>query len=268
MRTAIKTIVYIFVFFATAFIVMLFNLFKEGREPVILMYHSVGAQGERHSSLNVPEEVFARQMDFLYRHGYKVIPLTELAEKIKAGQRVGRKTLAITFDDGYSNNYSKVFPVLKKYGFPATIFVITAKIGKEYHVAPGIKEKLLNKEEISEMERSGLIDFGSHTLNHSYLPGEKDLQVLLKEISSSKVSLERITGREVLAFCYPLGGYNKTIRDMVERSGYQVAVTTNKRNNGKGTDIYALPRVKVTSSRSIFRFFVGLSGYYLRLKDI
>ncbi|MFA5038252.1 MAG: polysaccharide deacetylase family protein [Candidatus Omnitrophota bacterium] len=265
-RQAWKAARYVLVFFATALAVLLVHLFSQGPEAAILMYHSVGIERAVHTSLNVPSEVFARQMDFLSRHQYRVIRLTELAEKIRRGERIPRKTVVLTFDDGYENNYINVFPVLKKYGFPATVFLIASKLGKNHDLVENLTLRIMTGGMAREMSDSGLVDFGSHTLRHSYLPGIADKGRLGEEIVGSKKFLEGVFGKPVETFSYPIGGYSRGIEQMVRAAGYKAAVTINKKN-ASSRDLYALKRIKVKSFHPV-SFFVQTSGYYLRLKEI
>ncbi|MFH1594355.1 MAG: polysaccharide deacetylase family protein [Candidatus Omnitrophota bacterium] len=178
--------------------------------PAILMYHSVGEEGTALDGygpkLNVRTKTFAKQMKFLHESGYDVIPLSDLVERIKSGKRIPRKTVAITFDDGLKNNFYNAYPALRRYGFPATIFVVTDFIGTE---------KFLTRDDIITMQEDNVI-VGSHTASHKWLPSLPE-ELVKRELGESKRSLEYITGREVKILSYPLGGFDERSKDTPKR---------------------------------------------------
>jgi peptidoglycan/xylan/chitin deacetylase (PgdA/CDA1 family) len=228
--------------------------------PVIIMYHSIGREaaldgyGEK---LNVRPEAFARQMKFLDEGGYRVIPLADFVRKIKRGEKIPRKTIAITFDDGLRNNFRHAYPVLKRRNFPATIFVATDFIGKE---------NFLTWDEIALMHTN--ISIGSHTASHGWLP-DLDEAALLEELLGSKAILEKNTDREIEILSYPLGGFNRRVREAAERAGYLGAVATNPGRKYPNDDPYALKRIRISmTSDNLFTFWVETSGYYTFIKEI
>jgi len=230
--------------------------------PAILMYHSVDRGGLelKHygGKLNVYPETFDRQMRFLRDHGYKVIPLEKMIELIKEGKRVPRKTVSITFDDGLENNFTHAYPVLKKYGFPATIFVPTDFVGKEGY---------LNWDQIRLMSGDN-ISFGSHTMSQCWLP-DLDTGELWRELAGSKRILEEKTGRGVKTLSYHMGGYNEKIKRVAEKAGYAGAVATNPGRGQPADDPYALKRLRISmSSASPVVFWIQTSGYYTFIKEI
>ncbi len=268
-KNLVRTAVYLSTFVLTAFIVLCVNLFYGHPSPVILMYHSVGAPNGRATCLDVSEEDFARQMAFLHARGFHVIRLTELAGILRRREKPRPRTVVITFDDGYDNNYTKAFPILKKYGFPATIFVVAGRLGEDYDVARGVSTRIMTPQMMQDMVASGLIDIGSHTKYHYYLPDVRNEALLWEEIRGSKTFLESVVGAPVVTLAYPLGGYTRQIEEMARRAGYEAAVATNKKPGYAGTDLFALKRIRISgSSRSMFIFFMEVSGYYPRLKEL
>ncbi|MDV2504404.1 MAG: polysaccharide deacetylase family protein [bacterium] len=124
----------------------------------ILMYHKIG---EHKDILYVREKLFQRQMAYLKKNNYNVVPLDTLVDKIKNGENIPRKWVVITFDDDHENLYTKAYPILKKHQFPAIVFLAFDAIGKGAS---------LSWDQITEMQRSGLITFGYHSLSHVMLP--------------------------------------------------------------------------------------------------
>lgn len=214
------------------------------------MYHHVEPD-VKGSSLHVSPGMFTRQMEFLKIHGYRVAPLEEIIRKTRAGERIPFKTVAITFDDGYLDNFKYAFPVLKNMDFPATIFMITRDIGQK---------GFLSEEDLRILDESG-IAIGSHTVNHAFLPDLRDKNELFYEMDESKKTLETILGHPVTLFSYPAGGVTQGAKAMVEALGYEGAVTTNY-DSAKG-DAFAIRRVKISEGKgSLFNFWLKVSGLY------
>lgn len=229
--------------------------------PVILMYHSVGeectALDGYDAKLNVSPRAFAKQMKFLNDHRYKVIPLAEFIERVKRGERIPRKTIAITFDDGVENNFYYAYPALKRYNFPATIFVVADFIGKE---------KFLGWDKIKTMQEDN-ISIGSHTVTHAWLPALSEEEIR-RELVGSKKILESRTGRKAETLSYPLGGFDERVERIAEDAGYIGAVATNPGGKYPGDDPYALKRIRISmTSDNPFVFRIETSGYYTFIKE-
>ncbi len=213
------------------------------------MYHIVDYANPKIKSPTVTPESFERQMQFLKTHRYHVEPLSKVVEELKAGRKIKPKTVCITFDDGTVDNYNNAFPILKKLGLPATIFMITDNIGKA---------GWLTSKQLQIMDESG-VTIGSHTLSHAFLPKCSEEQIK-NELTASKVKLESILGHPVTLFSFPAGGTTPEVRALVQSSGYEGAVTT---NYGKVPhDFYGLHRIKVNNSNGLFSFWAKVSGIY------
>jgi len=226
----------------------------------ILTYHSFD-YGK--GALSVAPENFERQMRYLKDKGFNVIPLDELVTGIKNRRRFAHNTVVITVDDGCKNNFTYAYPILKKYGFPATIFLITNYIGTQ----PGF----LNWDEVKEISKNN-ISFGGHTKNHVYLPSVNKEATLWDEIAGSKKAIEEHIGTPVDYFCFPLGGFTKQEEILVQRAGYKGACITNRGDVILNKyNVYELNRVSVRNGNPYFslsnlfvpiRFRAKLSGYY------
>ena len=243
------------VLLAVTFAVVLVYFFcmRPGRVTPILMYHSIG--DDKESTLSVTPGNFSRQMAFLKRKGYSVISLDELVSNITEGKPYLPKTVVITFDDGYKNNYVEAFPILEKHGITATFFLTTDHVGS--------KKEYVNWDQVRLMKKNGM-DFGGHTRSGVYLPSENDPKRLWDEISGSKADIEAETGLEARYFCYPTGGFTDRIKRIAKKAGYKGACTTNRGYDRKNKDVYELNRVKVTDSdmNKPFHFRAKLSGWY------
>jgi peptidoglycan/xylan/chitin deacetylase (PgdA/CDA1 family) len=222
----------------------------------ILMYHHVGAPTGSKWRLNtVSAKSFDYQMNFMKRHGFQVISFDDLVEGIKAGRQFSRNTVVIEFDDGYEDNYNNAFPILKKYGFPAMVFLVSDKIG----TAPGF----LTWDEVREMEKYKFLA-GAHTRHHLYLP-KASLSEAQDEIAGSKKVIEDHLGHSIDYFAYPTGGFTEDVKRMVKDAGYKAAVTTNRGKDRFNADLYALKRIHMSTTDDRYSGLVlwfKLSGYY------
>ncbi|MBI4436866.1 MAG: polysaccharide deacetylase family protein [Candidatus Omnitrophica bacterium] len=224
-------------------------------EYPILNYHRVGVQ-EGDPTMRVSQESFDRQMSLLASQG-RAISLEGLISLLASKPPSLPKKVAVTFDDGYEDNYTHAFSILKTYRIPVTIFLVTGWIGKK---------EFLSWEAIQEMSKEG-ISFGSHTKNHPYLPSVESRQVLEEEIKGSKELLENRLGKEVPLFSYPFGGFTEEAKQMVQEAGYQAAVTSNRGEKGRERDLFALSRIKMTdASTPSLIFHIKTSGYYEQFK--
>lgn len=243
------------------------GLLKENYVPPILMYHSINPTPNPWiKSLIVSPDNFERQMRFLKEQRYNVLPLAELARLIKEKQKLPPKAIAITFDDGYKDNYTYAFPVLKKYNFPATIFIIINEVGRPSLPWPG--DDRLNWEQIRKMRDSGLISFGSHTLGPDPLTKIQSEEEVIRQVFASKRELERELGLPVVAFSYPEGRFTPEIRQMVIDARYSFAVATMPGKSFSKDDVFALKRVRIApSSNNLLVFWFESTGYYPFFKE-
>lgn len=218
----------------------------------ILMYHSINYQKGNHF---VSPENFAKQLEYIKNKGYEVITLDELAGSIKSKQRLKNNKVVITFDDGYQDNFKYAYPVLRKFGFPATIFLISDFVGGE--------KRFLNWDEIKIMSKNN-ISFGVHTKTHFYLGSYVDEKTAWEEIVSPKIRIEQEIGAAVDYFCYPSGGFNERVKGLVKGAGYRGACTTNRGLVNFNRDAYELKRVKMTNADTFkpLSLWIKLSGYY------
>jgi len=222
----------------------------------IIMYHHV-ANVEKRRSDTVSPQNFERHMQFLADHQYEVISFSKLIEGMKKGKQFSRKTIVLTFDDGYRNNYENAFPILKKYGFPAIIFMVSDWMGAE---------GFLTLDQLKEMQTQG-IEIGAHSKTHAYLPDlSYDEQKL--QIGGSKKDLEKKLKESVFYFAYPVGGFNNQIIGLVKEAGFEAACTTNRGFVRENKDIFELKRVRVSDrDNSDFLLLFKFSGYYNALRE-
>lgn len=212
----------------------------------ILAYHRVGDLKGDHVP-TVTAESFELQLRYLARHGWRSMELHEVRQPDRR-----RRAVVLTFDDGYDGTASVAAPLLRQYGFRATVFVTPGEVG-----TPGF----MTWEQVRQIAGDGFT-IGSHTMHHSYLPllsREKAQQ----ELVDSKQELEARLGRPVEWLSYPIGGYTADIQASAKAAGYHGACTTNRGLSKRSLDPFAMRRIKMTDrDRHPLLIWAKLSGFY------
>ncbi|WP_162921742.1 polysaccharide deacetylase family protein [Listeria costaricensis] len=199
----------------------------------VLMYHSIN-ENVKNNLIISPNE-FEEQMKWLKDNGYHPLYLRELGDMLETGKNVPDKPVVITFDDGYQDNYTNAYPILKKYALPANIFVITSKIGADNH---------FDEQAMKEMSANG-IEMESHTVNHPEL-NQLPYEAQLRELTDSKKRIEAITGQEVNSICYPVGRYNEDTEKAAQEAGYRMGFAIENSTANKNQGMYRLKRLRVS----------------------
>lgn len=204
-----------------------------GRQEIssipVLYYHSIDY--EEGNELRVPKEEFDAHMNLLYQEGYTSITPDQLYAYFYEGGSLPEKPFLLTFDDGYEDNYTNGFPVVQKYGFVGTVFMVTDWIdGRNY----------LKTEQLKEMAQAGWT-IASHTRSHPYLTGLNQEQ-RKEELEGSKKALEEVLGQPVRYFAYPYGVYDQNIINDCITAGYAMAFTI-ERGWASNEDPFRLKRV-------------------------
>lgn len=244
-----------------AVVIFLVNFLQHRYVAPIIMYHSISPAADAQNMLAVSPVSFKRQMHFLKSRRYNVVSLESLAVLIKERKKIPPKTIAITFDDGYKDNYLYAFGVLKEYNLPATIFIIVNEVGR-------VQGDRLSWEEVKIMQDSGVITFGSHCLGPEPLVNLQSEEQLRCEIFNSKEILEKKLGKRVELFSYPQGLFNAKIRQLVIDAGYSASVATNPGPEYSDNDIFALKRLRISeNAANLFVFAIETSGYYTFMKE-
>ncbi len=220
------------------------------------MYHSIG---ENKALFNVSASDFSRQLEFLERRNWRVIPLAQLIEKLSKNEQLPDKTVVLTFDDGYVDNYINAWPLLKKYNFSATIFLPTAFIGQVMNNSQNRPLELMSEAQIKEMSASGLVDFGSHTHTHPQLKKISDDEFNL-EIKTSKEIVERLTGKECRFFAYPKGYFRPSFIDAMKNNGFVAGLTVKEGLARESDNLFLLKRNFIYSAGG-FNQFKGKLSY-------
>ncbi len=211
----------------------------------ILTYHNINNEDKNYTTVSVSN--FEAQIKFLKESGYQSIGIDDL---LKSNADRHSKEVVITFDDGWRDNFVHAFPILKKYGLKATIFLIANQIGKP---------KYLTKADIEKMHQNGF-EFGSHTLSHPNLTTLSENQKY-EELFGSRKKLEISLNMPIHFFCYPFGIYNEATVTAVKEAGYQAACSNRPGTNNK-LEPFLLKRTEISAHDSLYDFMKKLSGAY------
>ncbi|AZV55240.1 polysaccharide deacetylase family protein [Clostridium sp. AWRP] len=219
------------------------NNLKYNSESIpILYYHSIDY--EKGNELRVPKEKFREQMKYLKDNGYTTLTLNELYNFLAYNKPVPNKSVVITLDDGYKDNYENAFPILKEFGFKATVFMITSSVNNE--------KDFLTSSELKQMDSYGM-DIESHTVNHDKLDRltyDKQIQTL----KDSKEFLEKLLNKKIKYIAYPYGKWNESAIKALKTEGYSMAFTTAGGWTNKDQGIYTLHRVYVSEKYGMNEF--------------
>ena len=212
--------------------------------PRILMYHSINNKVDNnHSDLVVTPAHFRSQLGYLKKHGYQFLTMSELISSVyDSSPRV-----VLTFDDGFQDNYIEMFPILKEFGAKATIYLCPD--------IPNITK--LTKEQIQEMQASGLVEFGAHTTTHINLSRVSDDDAN-HEIIESKKQLEQLTGVPCRSFSYPYGRLNERSAELVKQAGFTNAVVV-KKGIEAINDMYRIKRISILGKTDKLQFHIAIT---------
>ncbi|MHA2203814.1 MAG: polysaccharide deacetylase family protein [Candidatus Hodarchaeales archaeon] len=232
----------------------------------VIVYHEIVTEESREGGETVISlEKFSKQMEYLYRNGFGTLNMDELVEFMKRETEI-EKSVAIHFDDGWKN-LKHAIPVLEKYGFKASFWIITEKgIGNDY----------LEWDDIIALDRSPQFGVFSHTMSHPWdsksnlitwtegkVPG-KGLKDAEWEIRESKRVLEVRLKKEIPYLAWPVGWYNKTLIRLAVDAGYEALMTTDDGFNIPGDDVLRIKRVMINGacSMSVFKSILQNPRYH------
>ena len=222
------------------------------RTVPILTYHRFSPSGKRCDRLAVSADRFARQLKYLGDKGYTVISLKDLADHIDGKKAIPRKAVVITIDDGYRSVYQIAYPILRKHGYAATIFVYSKFIG-----APAG----LTWTQMEEMVASGLIDIQPHSQSHIDLTKRLEaeskaayLKRLDEEVNYPARQIKRKLDLPIHSFSYPYGAENDDVIAAVKSAGYRIGMTVTRGGNPAFAHPYALRRTQIYCGDSLRTF--------------
>jgi peptidoglycan/xylan/chitin deacetylase (PgdA/CDA1 family) len=233
-----------------------FNWWRQNKDGIpILMYHHIDnpPKDEKNKKLWISIKKFNQQMAYLKEHGYTSVTFEDLRRHIREGSLLPDHPVMITFDDAAENIYTNAFPILKKYGFKACLFMIS-------------EQSTLKVNQLKEMQVYGM-EFGSHTKTHPNLFEISDDEIR-GEILESKRILEEKLNTKIIVFAYPFGqgAYDERIKQIVKEGGYIFACGIKK---GKLTlpinNPYSLNRLLIRRDDFMIDFVLNLKKGRSRL---
>src|SRR5215212_6316962 len=222
------------------------------------MYHSVGTLGDDPNLLATSPERFEAHLRYLKRRNLRGVSMRELLQAVNSGTPKG--LVGLTFDDGYEDFLSTAVPVLERFDFSATVFVVAGMLGQEndwvHAYSPRPRLKLLGAKDLRETTARGM-EVGSHGMTHANLLGTEP-ELLEEEVSGSRRLLGETLGEEVAGFCYPYGSYNAATVQAVRQAGYLYGCgwkTLVER------DFYDLTRIPIAERDGFARFAAKIRIY-------
>lgn len=244
------------------FIIVIFFIFANAKNTVaVLNYHQINDVDE--NALTVKVKDFEDQMRYLSENGYNAITPKEMAEALKNNEPFPDKTVIITFDDGYQDNYENAYPILKKYNLKATIFVITDFVS--------LYPNYITWDEAKEMQNSGVIDLESHTMDHLNLL-KIDKNEARLQLAGSKMWLEKHLKKPIKFIAYPEGDFNEDIKNMLKDLEYEGAFTVNYGLVSKDSDPFEMPRVAIfgyqTGNLKRFKQKLEYAPIFIKLENL
>jgi peptidoglycan/xylan/chitin deacetylase (PgdA/CDA1 family) len=225
--------------------------------PRILMYHAVCPSPDNPNAIFTSPGLFQAQMRYLERRNLRGVSVRELRQASSLGN--AKRLVGLTFDDGYENFLQNALPVLERFGFSATVFVVAGMLGEEndweFRHDPRPRLKLLGAEGVREVAARGM-EVGSHSMTHPKL-SELEPELLEEEVSDSRQVLSEVLGEVVNGFSYPYGYINDASIQAVCRAQYAYACAVIVR---VAQNTYDLPRITVTED-NLLKFAAKLKIY-------
>lgn len=234
--------------------------------PRIVYHHCI----HPNMSGSLTPKRFAEQLDWLTQNGYEVVTFSELAARLEAGL-ASHRLVAITFDDGYIDNYEYAFQLLLERKMKATFFVVTSMIAdrplssREGRCLYPDRE-MMTKGHVREMAAVGM-EVASHTRSHVHVKNvyRRSYQEAWDEVHKSRLELEDILALPITSFAYPngqLGVFDQNTRHMIQESGYHYAATTMWGPISKDYNVFELPRMEIRETDSLEIFVQKITGRY------
>jgi peptidoglycan/xylan/chitin deacetylase (PgdA/CDA1 family) len=225
----------------------------------VVYYHRI--DDEQHRSCVAPA-AFAEQMAFLKDEGFAILRLSAVRAHLDEKRPFPERSVIVTFDDGFADNYTQAFPVLCREAIPATIFLAAGFMDGDD--LPAIRDrsgiKPLRWSEVREMARHG-VEFGAHTISHRSLTALDDTE-LAQEIQGSRALIAEHGGVDSNTFCYPRGHFDERVKAAVRSAGFRLACTTMPGCVTADTHPFSLRRTFIARDDTLRDFKHKLDGSF------
>jgi len=210
------------------------KLINDNRGVPVICYHSIGNDPTGKSPLIISKEKFREHLKTIKDDGYTTLTMAELNDYLFKDKPIPEKSVVLTFDDGYIDNYTNVFPILKEFNMKATMFIISTYLDGVSYMTPN---------QVKEMSDYG-IDIESHTVTHRQL-STLSYEEQLKELKNSKATIENITGKPIISVAYPEGKFNEDTKKAVLEAGYSMGFTIDRGYADRSDNAAQLNRICV-----------------------
>ena len=225
---------------------------RSGIRVPILEYHYIRVDSNPSDrlgfNLSVTPANFSAQMDWLTSHDYHPVTFDDLRAYFQGRTSLPARPVVLTFDDGYQDFFTTAFPILQSHGFKAVSYIVPGFFGRQAYMTPA---------EVIQLDTSGLVEIGSHTVDHVNLtrssPAEQTYQ-----LQASENMLEHLLGHSVLDFCYPSGRFSAAVVAAVGKAGYVTATTEMPGTELAWSARLIWPRVRVSGGESLQMFVADL----------
>ncbi len=225
----------------------------------VLSYHNF-SKGSSRNKLTVSAKEFRKQLSYLKNSGYQVINMEQLVEFIEFGQ-APEKSVLISIDDGWVSSYKVAYPILKEFGFSATLFISTQ------FIESGDK-KAVTWGQVKEMVSDSTVDIQCHGKTHRDLSDWKTnesftgyVQAINQDISMSKQTINDKLGKPITALAYPFGKTNPLVVELLKKQGYKTAFTVKRKSNPFYQQDFLLNRSMIFGTTSINKFAKNLKFF-------
>lgn len=228
----------------------------------LVYHHVVGVEEHDPGELTVSASLLGRQCAYLRDHGFKVTDAATVVRSMRLGKEPEARSVVLTFDDGYTDTRANALPVLERFRYPATVFIVADALVDHAHPVP--EKSYLDVAQARAMVAGGLMTVGCHGATHSNLRGLSD-DALRRETAGAKQRIEDALGTPVTLFAYPFGSYDAwdaRVRDAVEEAGFEAAFTSVAGPNTARTDPFLLLRSRVSWAEELPYFGRLLTGAY------
>jgi peptidoglycan/xylan/chitin deacetylase (PgdA/CDA1 family) len=220
----------------------------------VLLYHSISAGRSQDDRFAVSRSMFEAHIDAIAASGRPTITIGDLARALRGDKSLPPRVLAISFDDGFADNYEAIVGLLER-RLRATLYLTTGSLGTADR---------LTWSQVAEIARMPGVEVGAHTVRHQYLD-ELDDREIVEEVRTSKHHLEDLIQRPVRSFAYPHGAYDERVRQAVITAGYQSAAAVKNALSHLGDDPFAIARWTVTTDTTTTRIAEVLEGKHVPL---
>lgn len=236
------------------------SVFARGSRSIpILCYHQLTTGLSVKNRMQVTSRKFEEQMAYLAGNGYQVLPLSQMQYILDGSSSIPEKAVVLTFDDGYRSVYDIAFPILKKYGFTATLFVYTDFIGGS---------AAMSWQQVSELKASGVIAIESHTKTHADLSFDPDDENIashtdrvIEEVAVAARVIKDKVGYKPIFLAYPFGNSSDYTIEYLKKSHYALALTVKKGTNSAFADPYLLQRTMIYEDHTLDQFAKIINGF-------